>query len=142
MFITAYIILGIVGFWLVGNLLTYPFQDYFIFRPKKLKPDYEYSFSVMPEEVLSKRRIKAVLMRCGFGQIIRKGWYFTSMVMRAIWLGGGIYIIALHGLDMIFLCMTIVALAKAPDIGVSEFCMEMLQKSTITFGNFFRKIKS
>ncbi len=51
MLIVLYIVLSILGFWLLGNLFTYPLQDYFIFRPKRLRPDYHFSFSAEPEEV-------------------------------------------------------------------------------------------
>lgn len=51
MLIVLYIFLTLVGFWLLGNLFTYPFQDYFIFRPRKLKRSYSFSFSAQPEEI-------------------------------------------------------------------------------------------
>jgi len=46
-----YIILAIIFCWLLGNLFTYPLQDYFIFRPKKLPSTYQFSFSGKVEEI-------------------------------------------------------------------------------------------
>lgn len=44
--------LGLIGLlWLLGNWFTFFIQDYFIFRPKKLKPDYVYQFEAPFTEI-------------------------------------------------------------------------------------------
>lgn len=49
--ILLYGILLLLGLWVLGNLFTYPLQDYFIFRPRRLKPSYRYAFAAEPEEM-------------------------------------------------------------------------------------------
>ncbi len=49
--VAYYVVLTILLLWLLGNLFTYPLQDYFIFRPKRLEQNYAFSFNRSPEEV-------------------------------------------------------------------------------------------
>ncbi|MBK7872563.1 MAG: alpha/beta fold hydrolase [Saprospiraceae bacterium] len=51
MLTVLYIILAIIFCWFLGNLFTYPLQDYFIFRPKKLQSTYQFSFPPEAEEI-------------------------------------------------------------------------------------------
>lgn len=46
--------IGIIGLLLVGNLFTAVLQDFFIFRPSKLKKDFKYDFEYPFEEVTLK----------------------------------------------------------------------------------------
>lgn len=51
MIFVGYLLLALVTLWIVGNLLTRPLQDFFIFRPKKLHQNYQYTFANPPEEI-------------------------------------------------------------------------------------------
>ncbi len=52
MSILLYALAALFFCWLLGNLLTGPLQDYFIFRPQKLAQDYTFDFqSTRMEEV-------------------------------------------------------------------------------------------
>ena len=63
-----YIAAGLAGLLMLGNLFTYPLQDIFIFRPRKLPPDYRYVFEVPFEEVnlttAGGGRLNGLLFRC------------------------------------------------------------------------------
>lgn len=49
--IALYIIIGLLGLWLLGNLCTSLLQDFFIFRPEKLDADYRFEFEAPYQEI-------------------------------------------------------------------------------------------
>ncbi|NNF02550.1 MAG: alpha/beta fold hydrolase, partial [Bacteroidia bacterium] len=57
----------IVVLFIIGNLWTYPFQQYFIFRPEKLNAEYKFKFEYPFEEINLKTKggglINALLFR-------------------------------------------------------------------------------
>lgn len=66
--------LGLIGFfWLMGNWFTFFMQDYFIFRPKKLKPDFSYQFEALFEEVFIPTPQHGTINALWFRQVAPKG---------------------------------------------------------------------
>ncbi len=52
MVILAYLLIVLAGLLVLGNLLTYPFQDFFIFRPRRLGADAVIKFEQPFEELM------------------------------------------------------------------------------------------
>ena len=46
-----YCLLFFIGLTLLGNLFTLVLQDFFIFRPEKLRPDYSFTFGAAYQEI-------------------------------------------------------------------------------------------
>ena len=57
----VYIVAGILSFWLTGLFFTGVVQDFFIFRPKKLKVSHKYEFEQPFEELFLKTSPSTIL---------------------------------------------------------------------------------
>lgn len=71
--LTLSIALLLLFFWLMGNLFTLQWQDYFIFRPQKLPIDYEYAFEAPFNEIFLDIPDGGRLNALWFKQINAKG---------------------------------------------------------------------
>ncbi len=70
-----YGVLAVIWLWVLGNLFTYPLQDYFIFRPRKLRQDYQYAFATQTTEIF---------LETPHGGRLNALWFRTKEPLRGV----------------------------------------------------------